>query len=67
MTRTPSTARRWLTASVTAARTVRGEPHAQALVGRLDHWTGRHNRIIVTVAAGATGLYLLIAGLANLS
>lgn len=39
----------------------------RALVGRLDHWLGRHSRTIVTVAAGAIGLYLLIAGLADLS
>ncbi len=39
----------------------------RALVGRLDDWLGRHSRTIVTVAAGAIGLYLLIAGLADLS
>ena len=39
----------------------------RALVGRLDDWLGHHSRTIVTVAAGAIGLYLLIAGLADLS
>ena len=39
----------------------------RALVGRLDGWLGRHSRTIVTIVAGAIGLYLLIAGLADLS
>jgi hypothetical protein len=37
------------------------------LVGRLHDWLGRQRRMIVVVVSGAIGLYLLIAGLADLS
>jgi hypothetical protein len=39
----------------------------RAFVGRLDNWLGRHSRTIVTVVSGAIGLYLLIAGLVELT
>lgn len=39
----------------------------RAFVGKLDNWLGHYSRTIVTVVAGAIGLYLLIAGLADLS
>ncbi len=38
----------------------------RALVGRLDHWLSAHGRTILVVAAGAIGLYLLIAGILDL-
>ncbi len=38
----------------------------RALVVRLDHWLSAHSRTILVVAAGAIGLYLLIAGIHDL-
>ncbi len=38
----------------------------RALVGRLDRWLSAHGRTILVVAAGAIGLYLLIAGILDL-
>jgi hypothetical protein len=39
---------------------------ARAITGRFSDWMTRHKRTLITVVAGAGGLYLLISGLVDL-